>query len=149
MPVFSHDYLHKVAFHIYRAEGVSDEEAEVVATHQVKANLVGHDSHGVIHIPEYVERIHRGHIVPGAPFEVVRESATSARVDGHWGFGFVVTENDVILLGTKDPDRLPLELDDLITAIRSVWSGQAPMCSLEPGSTLEDPYVCIVKGVPC
>ncbi len=92
MPVFSHDYLHKVAFHIYRAEGVSDEEAEVVATHQVKANLVGHDSHGVIHIPEYVERIHRGHIVPGAPFEVVRESATSARVDGHWGFGFVVTE---------------------------------------------------------
>lgn len=92
MPVFSHDYLHKVAFHIYRAEGVSDAEAEVVATHQVKANLVGHDSHGVIHIPEYVDRIHRGHIVPGAPFEVVRESATSARIDGHWGFGFVVTE---------------------------------------------------------
>ena len=47
MPVFSHEYLHKVAVHIYLAEGVSDDEAEVVATHQVKANLVGHDSHGV------------------------------------------------------------------------------------------------------
>ena len=92
MPVFPHEYLHRVTYHIYRAEGVSDEEAQVVATHQVKANLVGHDSHGVIHIPEYVERIHRGHIVPGAPFEVVKESPTTARVDGHWGFGFVVTE---------------------------------------------------------
>ena len=92
MPVFPHDYLHRVAFHIYRAEGVQDEEATIVATHQVKANLAGHDSHGVIHIPEYVDRIHRGHIVPGAPFEVVKESPTTSCIDGHWGFGFVVTE---------------------------------------------------------
>ena len=92
MPVFSDEYLRKVAFHIYRAEGVSEEEAKVVAQHQVKANLTGHDSHGVIHIREYVERIHRGHIVPGAPFEVVQESPTTAVINGNWGFGFVVTE---------------------------------------------------------
>ena len=92
MPVFNHDYLYRVAFEIYKSEGVSEEEARIVATHQVKANLAGHDSHGVIHIPEYVERIHRGHIVPGAPFEVVNESPTTARINGHWGFGFVVTE---------------------------------------------------------
>jgi uncharacterized oxidoreductase len=92
MPVFPHDYLHRVASHIYQAEGASEEEAGIVAAHQVKANLVGHDSHGMIHTPEYVERIHRGHIVPGAPFEVVKESPTTARIDGHWGFGFVVTE---------------------------------------------------------
>ena len=92
MPVFTHDYLHRVAFHVYRAEGVSEEEARIVATHQVKANLVGHDSHGMILLPVYVERIHLGHIVPGAPFEVVAESPTTARINGHWGFGFVVTE---------------------------------------------------------
>ena len=92
MPVFSHEYLHAVAFHIYRAEGVSEEEARTVATHQVQANLAGHDSHGIIQMPEYVERVHRGHIVPGAYFEVVAESPTTARIDGHWGFGFVVTE---------------------------------------------------------
>ena len=62
------------------------------AKHQVKANLAGHDSHGVIHIPEYVDRIRRGHIVPGAPFEVVQESPTTAVINGNWGFGFVVTE---------------------------------------------------------
>ena len=92
MPVFPHEYLHRVAFHIYRSEGVSEEEARIVATHQVKANLVGHDSHGVILLHDYVERIHRGHIVPGAPFEVVKESPTTACINGNWGFGFVVTE---------------------------------------------------------
>ena len=92
MPVFNHDYLYRVAFEIYRSEGVPQEEARIVATHQLKANLAGHDSHGILHIPEYVEQIHRGHIVPGAPFEVVNESPTTARINGHWGFGFVVME---------------------------------------------------------
>ena len=92
MPVFTPEYLHKVAYHIYRAKGASEHEAEVVATHQVKANLTGHDSHGVIHITEYVDRINRGHIVPGAPFEVEREAPCTAVINGNWGFGFVVTE---------------------------------------------------------
>ena len=92
MPVFTPEYLHKVAYHIYRAKGVSHDEAEVVATHQIKANLVGHDSHGVIHIREYVERIDRGHIVPGAPFVVEKEAPCTAVINGNWGFGFVVTE---------------------------------------------------------
>ncbi|MCH7714087.1 MAG: Ldh family oxidoreductase [Chloroflexi bacterium] len=92
MPVFTPEYLHKVAYHIYRAKGASEEEAEIVARHQVKANLVGHDSHGVIHIPEYVGRIDRGHIVPGAPFVVEKEAPCTAVINGNWGFGFVVTE---------------------------------------------------------
>lgn len=92
MGLFPHDYLQKVAFHIYRAEGVPEDEARIVAEHQIKANLVGHDSHGIILLPTYVERIHLGHIVPGAPFEIERESSTTARINGNWGFGFVVTE---------------------------------------------------------
>jgi len=92
MPTFTPEYLHKAASAIYQAKGTPADEAEIVAAHQVKANLVGHDSHGCIHIPEYCERIDRGHIVPGAPFEVLSETPTTAVVDGHWGFGFVVTE---------------------------------------------------------
>ena len=92
MPVFSHQYLHRVLYNVLKAEGASEEEARIAATHQVKANLVGHDSHGVIQLPVYVDRIHRGHIVPGAPFEVENESAATARINGNWGFGFVVTE---------------------------------------------------------
>ena len=92
MPVFTPEYLHKVSYHCFRAKGASEEEAEIVATHQVKANLVGHDSHGVRHIPEYVGRIDRGHIVPGAPFVVENETPSTAVINGNWGFGFVVTE---------------------------------------------------------
>ena len=60
MPVFAPEYLHKAASAIYQAKGTPADEAEIVAAHQVKANLVGHDSHGCIHIPEYCERIDRG-----------------------------------------------------------------------------------------
>ena len=92
MPVFTPEYLHKVAYHIFRAKGASEQEAETVGSHVVKANLVGHDSHGVIQIPEYVQRIDRGHIVPGAPFVVEKEAPCTAVINGNWGFGFVVTE---------------------------------------------------------
>ncbi len=105
MPVFTPDYLHKVAYHIYRAKGASEQEAEIVATHQVKANLVGHDSHGVIHIPEYVDRINRGHIVPGAPFVVDRETPCTAVINGNWGFGFVVTERAMNMAIDKARDN--------------------------------------------
>ena len=92
MPVFTPEYLHRAAYHVFRAKGASEQEAETVANHQVKANLTGHDSHGVIHIPEYAERIDRGHIVPGAPFVVEKEAPCTAVINGNWGFGFVVTE---------------------------------------------------------
>ena len=92
MPVFNHDYLFRVSSYIFRALGASEEEANVVSTHVVKANLVGHDSHGVIQVPVYADRIKKGHIVPGAPFGVLNESPTTARIDGNWGFGYVVTE---------------------------------------------------------
>ena len=105
MPVLSHEYLHRAAFHIFRAEGVPESDAHTVARHQVKANLVGHDSHGVIRIPQYVELIRRGHIVPDAPFEVVEESPTTARVNGHWGFGFLVTEKAMRMAIEKARDQ--------------------------------------------
>ena len=92
MPVFTHDYLHKVAYQVYLAKGTPEEEAEIVATHQVKSNLVGHDSHGIIQLLEYCNRIDRGHIVPGAPFVVERETPNTAVINGNWGFGFVQTE---------------------------------------------------------
>ena len=92
MPVLNHEYLNKVCYHIFRALGASDEEASIVSNHVVKANLAGHDSHGVIQVPVYAERIKMGHIVPGAHFEVLDETPATARINGNWGFGYVVTE---------------------------------------------------------
>ncbi len=92
MPKISAERLHKIGAALLVGAGASQQEADTVARGCVNANLVGHDSHGVILIPSYVERIKVGHIVPGAPFEIVQESPTTTVIDGHWGFGFVVNE---------------------------------------------------------
>ena len=105
MPVFPHEYLRQVSYHIFKAMGASEEEADTVALHLVQANLVGHDSHGVIQVPVYVDRIRKGHIVPGAPFEVASETPNTACVDGHWGFGYVVTERAMRMAVDKAGSR--------------------------------------------
>ena len=92
MPTVAADKLQGIAAGLLRGAGTSEEEAATVSRHSIGANLAGHDSHGIIQIPTYIDRVKRGHIVPGAPFEVVSESPTTTVVDGHWGFGYVVSE---------------------------------------------------------
>ena len=92
MPGILASALEPFACELLRAAGAQESEAEVVARHCVGANLAGHDSHGVINIPLYIERMKRGHIVPGAEFEIVEERAATTVIDGHWGFGFAVSE---------------------------------------------------------
>ena len=90
MPIVQADRLTKIGAALLRAAGASQEEADAVAVGCVNANLAGHDSHGIIAVPTYIDRVKVGHIVPGAKFEVVQESPATAVIDGHWGFGFHV-----------------------------------------------------------
>jgi uncharacterized oxidoreductase len=90
MPKVRAERLKEIGAALLRAAGASEEEAEAVAGGCVDANLAGHDSHGIIAVPTYIDRIKAGHIVPGAPWTVVRESAATAVIDGNWGFGFHV-----------------------------------------------------------
>ena len=97
MPVHSAETLTRIAQGLLMGAGVSEAEAATVARHCIGANLAGHDSHGIIAISDYIARIGRGHIVPGAPFEILQESPTTTVIDGHWGFGFVVNERAMAL----------------------------------------------------
>src|SRR5258705_3577992 len=92
MPSVGVEALTAFAIAAYEAAGSPPEHAQIVARHQVGANLVGHDSHGVVLLPTYVDRIGRGHIVPGARPEILSESPTTLAVNGRWGFGPVVSE---------------------------------------------------------
>ena len=84
--------LEVLARDLMQAAGALESEAEVIARHLIGANLAGHDSHGVINIAMYIDQMKKGHIVPDAEFEVIEESATTTVIDGHWGFGFSVSE---------------------------------------------------------
>jgi len=104
MPHFSPEQLHDTGMAIVQAAGAPEAEAQIVMEHLVGANLAGHDSHGVILIPAYVGRIKRGHIVPGAPLEIERESPTTAHLNGNWGFGYVVTTRAMEMAIAKAKD---------------------------------------------
>jgi len=92
MPRVSAERLKEIGQGLLAAAGAPAAEAETVARHCTGANLAGHDSHGIIMIPSYIERIKVGHIVPGAPWEIVQESPATTVIDGHWGFGYVANE---------------------------------------------------------
>src|SRR5947208_10884058 len=92
MPSIGAEDLTAFAVAAYESAGTPPEHARIVAAHQVGANVVGHDSHGVVLLPTYVDRIDRGHIVPAARPEVVTESPATLAVNGRWGFGPVISE---------------------------------------------------------
>ncbi|MEM7250298.1 MAG: Ldh family oxidoreductase [Pseudomonadota bacterium] len=95
MPTLSPAAAEALAADLLKGAGASQEEASIVARHCINANLAGHDSHGIIKIPDYIASVKKGHVVPGAPYEVVSESPTTMVVDGNWGFGYTVTERAV------------------------------------------------------
>ena len=101
MPTIAWEQLEGLVRAVVGAAGASAEEGAIVARHMIGANLAGHDSHGVILLPSYVERIAAGEIVPGAPIEVLDETPTTARLDGHWNFGQVVSERAMDLAIAK------------------------------------------------
>ena len=91
MPIVQADRLTCIGAALLKAAGATDEEAKAVSAGCVDANLAGHDSHGIIAIPTYIDRIKAGHIVPGAKWTIVQESPTTTVIDGHWALAFTST----------------------------------------------------------
>ena len=75
---------------IFRASGSSDEEAGIVADHLVEANLVGHDSHGVIRVAKYLDWVERGDLVPNRHGEIAGDRGPLVTVEGGFGYGQVI-----------------------------------------------------------
>jgi uncharacterized oxidoreductase len=89
MPLIDAQELTSWSRTIFLAAGVPPEVAQRVAESLVEANLVGHDSHGVIRIPQYVEMVSDGRVNPQSQPRIVRETESTAVVDGGWQFGQV------------------------------------------------------------
>ena len=72
---------------VVRAMGAGVEAADEVARHLVKANLSGHDSHGVIRLMQYMGELDRGELQPGAETRLLQGSQVTALFDAQRGFG--------------------------------------------------------------
>src|SRR5262245_17823710 len=76
---------------VFAAMGADREIATEVARHLVRANLSGHDSHGVIRVPQYVAQAERREIDPAARPTILRETPVTALIDARRGFGHFST----------------------------------------------------------
>jgi uncharacterized oxidoreductase len=92
MPTLTASRLRDTASAIFRAAGATPDEARTVGDALVEANLEGHDSHGVVRIPEYVAWVEKKLINIGAQLGVVVETEAFAVLDGNWGWGQVVAK---------------------------------------------------------
>src|ERR1700687_4187630 len=77
----------QLAARLLDAAGSPPDESRYVAEVLVRANLAGHDSHGILRVPQYVDNIRAGSVRPGAPITVVRETRATAVLDGNRGWG--------------------------------------------------------------
>ena len=97
MPNWTAEELTAICLNVFKKLNIPAAEAEIVTRSMVDANRVGHDSHGVIHLPKYVRELEAGLIQPGASTEVLHASASIAVLDGNWGFGPVIATRAVEL----------------------------------------------------
>ncbi len=79
--------LRGVIRRIIMAGGSDESEAELVTDHLVRANLSGHDSHGVGMIPTYVKHLKAGLLKPNTGGKGQRMRAPSSSLMGVEGMG--------------------------------------------------------------
>jgi LDH2 family malate/lactate/ureidoglycolate dehydrogenase len=148
--IFDAQQLHRVTTAVFVAAGAPEDIALEMSDGLVEANLAGHDSHGVLRIPEYIGGIEDGRIDPRARPTVVTETRTSALVDGNWAFGQVSARfaTDLAIAKAKDAKTAVISLvrcnhigqlgrwsgraaaQDVIALI--VWGGRGGSTSPQP-----------------
>ncbi|MGE8940982.1 malate/lactate/ureidoglycolate dehydrogenase [Leptospira interrogans] len=100
MVTISADKLRELVRDIFIAAGSSQQEGEQLGKSLVSANLAGHDSHGVVRVPRYLQWKADGDFLANQTVEVVRETPVLAVVDGKYGFG-QTTAPQAVEIGIK------------------------------------------------
>ena len=70
-----------------RAAGVPPADAETAAALMVEADILGHETHGVFRLRQYVARLRAGGCNPTPQIRVVAERPATALIDGDDGLG--------------------------------------------------------------
>jgi LDH2 family malate/lactate/ureidoglycolate dehydrogenase len=77
---------------LFTAAGAPPEDAETVAEVLVEADLRGVESHGSTRVAGYISMIRRGLLNPRPKVQVLRETDSTAMLEGDQGFGIVVAK---------------------------------------------------------
>jgi LDH2 family malate/lactate/ureidoglycolate dehydrogenase len=88
--VFPVEQLQQFSAAVFRHFGVPEEDAELAASVLAASDLRGIESHGVARLHTYFDMLTLGRINPAPQIRIVRQSASTATVDGDNGLGLVV-----------------------------------------------------------
>ncbi|MBT4980708.1 MAG: malate/lactate/ureidoglycolate dehydrogenase [Gemmatimonadetes bacterium] len=77
---------------LFERVGSESKEAERIAFYLVQSNLTGHDSHGVIRAPYYIDYVKNDQTRTNQSLSVIFQTDSMAIVDGNFGFGQVIGE---------------------------------------------------------
>ncbi|NRB03714.1 MAG: Ldh family oxidoreductase, partial [Rhodobacteraceae bacterium] len=78
---------YEIAVDIFERTGVPKKHCHTISEHLVDANLCGVESHGVMRVMQYVERLRDGTNVLGAMPELTKTPNGVTVMDGHMGVG--------------------------------------------------------------
>ncbi|MCX5791580.1 MAG: Ldh family oxidoreductase [Elusimicrobia bacterium] len=85
------DTMERFMSDVFKGIGVPAADAAVCAKVLITADKLGIDSHGISRLkPIYYDRIKQGIQLPKAKFEILKETPTTATIDGHNGMGHVI-----------------------------------------------------------
>lgn len=93
--------LRQSVFTIFRTAGAPAAVAQRITDSLVESNLVGHDSHGVLRVAEYVERIQSGALQLHGEIKIIHETPATALIDCQWNLGQVAVPQSMELAITK------------------------------------------------
>ncbi|MBT4485169.1 MAG: Ldh family oxidoreductase, partial [Candidatus Latescibacteria bacterium] len=90
------DTMEKFMVDVFMGVGVPEEDARICAGVLITSDKRGIDSHGIGRLKTiYYDRILLGIQSPAKNFEIVRESPTTAVIDGHDGMGMVISKKSM------------------------------------------------------
>jgi LDH2 family malate/lactate/ureidoglycolate dehydrogenase len=92
MTTINSEALAGFATAVYAGEGVPQADARLLADTLVQADLWGHQSHGVLRLGWYFERLRNGVMKPVTEAEFVTDAGAIAVIDGHDGVGQVLAQ---------------------------------------------------------
>ncbi len=98
------DGITKLISAVFCKAGSSPVEAEIVSSHLVSATMSGHDSHGIIRVPRYLEAVDKGHVSFGMSPTPVIDSENFVLFEGHHGFGQTLARK-AIEIGIDKADK--------------------------------------------
>lgn len=98
MPLISAEALTAFSRRLYRATGAPPDIADYVAETLVRANLCGHDSHGVLRHDSYLRQVKEKAIIPTNRPRVAKRHGAIALVDCRRGFGQAGARHGMALL---------------------------------------------------